>query len=59
FTPVGFLLGMVLATVPLLILAHKLTPAAGGKPLPDEDEQPQAEEDDLPPPTTANRSKPS
>ncbi len=37
-TPAGFLFGIVLATTLLLILAKKLTPAAGGKPLPFDDE---------------------
>jgi len=38
FTPAGFLLGMVLATTSLVVLAQKLAPPARGKPLPFDDE---------------------
>ena len=37
FTPAGFLLGIVLATTALLVLAKKLTPPARGNPLPLDD----------------------
>ena len=38
FMPAGFLLGIVLATLALLVLAQKLAPVARGKPLADEPE---------------------
>lgn len=44
FTPVGFLLGIVLATGALLVLAQKLAPRAGGKPLPPEEDRHDDEE---------------
>ena len=40
FTPAGFLLGLALAMVALVILAKKLAPPARGKPIPFEDELP-------------------
>ncbi len=43
FTPAGFLLGIVLATVSLLVLAQKLAPPAGGKPIPFDDPQTEIE----------------
>ncbi len=36
-TPAGFVIGTVLATVSLLVIAQKLTPPAGGAPLPYDD----------------------
>lgn len=38
FTPIGFLLGMALATFILILLARKLTPVARGEPIPFDDE---------------------
>ncbi len=38
FTPAGFLLGMALATIALIVLAQKLAPPARGKPLPLDDD---------------------
>ena len=63
-TPAGFLLGIVLATTALVVLAQKLAPAARGKPLPLEDppseseQQPDASQDAsvAPPPTHTTRS---
>ncbi len=37
--PVGFAVGMVAATGILIALARRLTPPAGGNPLPQEDDQ--------------------
>lgn len=42
-TPIGFLLGMALATTALVVIAQKLTPPARGKPIPFDD----ADGDDL------------
>ncbi len=39
WTPVGFLLGMVLGTTALVTLAQKLAPPGRGKPLPLDDEE--------------------
>lgn len=36
-TPIGFLLGMALATTALVVIAQKLTPPARGKPIPFDD----------------------
>ncbi len=44
-TPAGFLIGTVLATVSLLVLAQKLAPPAAGTPLPFEDEEEDVEVD--------------
>ena len=44
-TPAGFLLGMVLATTALVVLAQKLTPPARGKPLPFDDSDDAAHDD--------------
>lgn len=40
-TPVGFALGIFIATTALVALAHKLTPPARGKPIPFDDESEQ------------------
>ena len=37
-TPTGFVIGTVLATVSLLVIARKLAPPGGGAPIPYEDE---------------------
>ncbi|MEZ6138264.1 MAG: hypothetical protein R3C53_25555 [Pirellulaceae bacterium] len=39
FTPAGFGLGIVVAVAALLVLSKKLTPPAGGKPIPFDDEE--------------------
>lgn len=44
-TPIGFLVGMVLATTALLALAKKLAPPARGNPIPFEDEGEEEDED--------------
>jgi hypothetical protein len=43
--PVGFGLGLVLGTTGLIVLAKKLTPPAGGKPLPWDDPKDMVESD--------------
>lgn len=44
-TPAGFLIGMVLATTALIVIAQKLTPPARGKPLPFDDTDDDAPDD--------------
>lgn len=44
-TPAGFLIGMVLATTALIVIAQKLTPPARGKPLPFDDSNDDAMDD--------------
>lgn len=53
FTPIGFGIGIALATVALLVLAKHFAPPAGGKPLSDanlneEEAREEAERDDPP-----------
>jgi undecaprenyl pyrophosphate phosphatase UppP len=45
-TPTGFVIGTVLATVALLVIAQKFTPTAGGAPIPHEDEDDKVDEDE-------------
>ena len=46
FAPAGLVLGMLLGTSLLLLLANKLTPAARGNPLPLDDDRPEDEWDE-------------
>ncbi len=48
WTPIGLVVGFVLGTGLLLILARKLTPPARGKPIPFEDAEEEPEEDQDP-----------
>ena len=47
WTPIGFGLGIVLATTAFIVLASKLVPKAGGKPIPFDDEPGDDESGDI------------